>query len=240
MAVTLCLHKLINTWNTTVERYICLNEFAATTFKNSSLKVTEEKIVVKPNWTHNQYQTNNIGKQEHFLFVGRLSHEKGVPFLLKAFEKIGKKLWIAGSGPLNEKMKNLPSNIVYLGALEKGEVVQQMAKAKAVLLPSCWYEMFPMIIIEAFSVGTPIIATRIGGLPGIINHGTNGLLFEKGNEKDLLEKVLSLDDCAFYNRLCCNAQKTFKAKYTDTVAIDNLFQIYKPFMKETVIPAKVC
>lgn len=131
----------------------------------------------------------------YYLFYGRLSEEKGVPTLLRAFEKFPQlRLKIVGSGPLEEELKSFCSkhdiqNIEFLGYKSGKELYDLVADAKYVCVPSECYENNPMTIVEAYSLGTPIIGAAIGGISEIVMDGKTGYLFDSGNIESLIDTI---------------------------------------------------
>ena len=134
------------------------------------------------------------------LFVGRLSPEKGVETLIKAWEQLPMfPLTIAGNGPELERMHALaPANVTFTVAQTPGEIALHMAKAQALIVPSLWYEGFPMVVAEAFAAGLPVIASNIGSLAEIVVPGRNGFILSPamrrtcGNGRALLANPATL------------------------------------------------
>ena len=184
-------HKKINTFNK-VDTYLCLTEFSKNLLQQASLNIPADRFKTKPNFTIANIRTDSYIRGQHFLFIGRLSSEKGIEILLKAFENSTTKLKIAGDGPLKnivqEKAKK-NSNIIYLGAIPSQEVKRELSMAQALVFPSIWYEGMPMTILEAFSNKTPIIASNLGAMSTMIINDVNGLHFEAGNSNALKTKI---------------------------------------------------
>src|SRR5690606_13705594 len=129
---------------------------------------------------------------QHFLFVGRLTQEKGVKLLLEAFADTAYPLRIAGDGPLKEQVMETTRtspNITYLGNLERPAINQQLAECSALLFPSIWYEGLPMTLIEAFAAGTPVIASDLGAMKSLVHEGQNGWRFTPNDAVALREKA---------------------------------------------------
>jgi glycosyltransferase involved in cell wall biosynthesis len=191
LAIVFWWHKKIGTFKM-VDRYICLTEFSKQLIHQSQLGIEPHQIVVKPNFTKIREQTQELNRGNHFLFVGRLSEEKGIDVLLAAFENTAYNLKIAGDGPLVNKIKqtaNQCANITYLGPLSNKDVNLELIKAQALIFPSIWYEGMPMTILEAFSNKTPVIASNLGAMSSMIQYRKNGLHFEAGNALDLKVKL---------------------------------------------------
>jgi glycosyltransferase involved in cell wall biosynthesis len=229
VAGTSLVHRAIGTYSRLVDRYITLTEFARDIMVRSGLP--ESKTVVKPNFMFED-ATPGDGSGGYALFVGRLSEEKGVRTLLEAWRGIGNRvpLLIVGDGPLRGYVESAVGEmpgLKVLGQVDRSAVVGLMAAAKLLVFPSQWYEGFPMTLLEAMSVGTPVIASRIGGIPEIVEDGRTGLLFDAGEAADLANKVLyavSREDLLDGLRL--TARQVFSEKYTASANYSALASIY--------------
>ena len=154
-------------------------------------------LKAKPNITLYNFSTSigdkpkEMPSEKYFLFFGRLSYEKGVKTLLEAFKGLPQcNLKIVGTGPKEDELKafaqsNRMGNVSFLGYKQGKELTGLVADAYFVIVPSEWYENNPMTIIEAYSVGTPVIGAQIGGIPEIIAEGETGYQFKSGNMESL-------------------------------------------------------
>jgi len=228
LALMSYVHKKKKTWNTKVSKYIALTSFAKEKILHSSLGLDVQQVVVKPNFVEDfgfDYE-----KEDYFLFVGRLSVEKGISLLLNAFKGSDKKLIIIGAGPLEEEVKKATlenNNIVYLGFRDKEFIMQKLKKAKALVFSSIWYETFGMTIIEAFSAGTPVVGANIGSPNEIIKDNQNGLIYKVNDLESLKEKIESIDkDDKVYKSLCVEARKSYETLYTPEQNYKQLMSIY--------------
>jgi glycosyltransferase involved in cell wall biosynthesis len=195
LAFVVWFHKKIGTWQK-IDSYVCLTPFAAELFQQSNFGVSKERFTVKPNFRKVPIVDSTIDKESHFLFIGRLSEEKGIEVLLEAFKELPFLIKIAGEGPFKELVEEASkqfSNIRYLGNLSSEEVLAELQKTQALIFPSVWFEGMPMTVIEAFSVGTPIIASNVGAMSSMIFNGSNGFHFDLGNIKDLKENITKFD-----------------------------------------------
>jgi glycosyltransferase involved in cell wall biosynthesis len=190
-AAMIATHNYMQTWGKAVSAYIALTKFARNKFIQAGFPA--EKILIKPNYLPID---PGIGKGtgKYALFVGRLTSEKGIGTLLEAWKEIGNQLplHIAGDGPLApqvEKAASAMQGVTWLKWLPRAEILQRMKDASVLILPSMWYEGFPVIIAEAFAVGLPVIASDLGSMSTIIDHQRTGLHFEPGNAKNLVEAV---------------------------------------------------
>jgi glycosyltransferase involved in cell wall biosynthesis len=127
-------------------------------------------------------------------YAGRVSAEKGVDVIVEAARKLpGIRFKVAGKYDEGSGVaQGLPGNVELLGQLNAGKLDMFYANARMVVIPSRWYEGLPAVAIETMLRGKPIVCSRIGGLPEVVEDGVTGLLFEPGDAVDLAEKVGSL------------------------------------------------
>jgi glycosyltransferase involved in cell wall biosynthesis len=137
----------------------------------------------------------------HILYFGRLSPEKGVDVLIDAAAAANAPLTIVGDGPQREALERqaraLGARCLFTGHLKGAALWAQVEAATAVALPSLWYEIAPKSVLEAQARGKPIVTTRIGGLPELVEHDENGLLVEPGDRlglADALRRALAMDE----------------------------------------------
>ena len=228
------LHKKTKTWENRVDKYIALTNFAKNKILNSSLKLKEKQITVKPNYVNDH--GFELNKDDYLIFIGRLSKEKGVDILLNAFKNSKRKIVIIGSGPMKDIVEEYSKNyqnIEYLGFQQMDVIIQKLKKAKALIFTSVWYEGMPMTILESLSTGTPVISTDIGGPAEIITNNKTGLIYKVGDVEDLqnsIEKLYSDND--FFKNLCINARKEFEDKFSEKQNYQQLINIYKEVIDE--------
>lgn len=144
--------------------------------------VDEAKFKFQPDFQSGKY----------FLFVGRLSNEKGCHYLLEAMKRLDKSvsLHIVGTGDdeanLIKQAQDLKlDNVKFLGFLQGAELENQYRHCISTILPCNWFENFPTTIIESFVYGKPVIASNVGGITEMLENGKNGLVFEPGNVEEL-------------------------------------------------------
>ena len=230
LAFSVWFHKKIGTWKM-IDKYIVLTESAKNLFVHSSLGIPGQKIIVKPNFVKRNGQISGKRKN-HFMFIGRLSEEKGIHVLLEAFTNSNYELHIAGSGPLKEKVLEVcttSSNIKYIGNLNKDDVVIAMNSCTALIFPSIWYEPFGLVIIEAFSSGCPLLASNIGSPAELVQHGINGFHFEAGNATALNKQLHHWQNLSEpeKEKIRYNSFSTYKKFYTPEKNKEQLIEIYK-------------
>jgi len=235
VASMLTLHRLLKTWQNQVHIYIALTEFVRRKFIEGGLP--EKKIVVKPNFVYSDPGMRE-GKGEYVLFVGRLSPEKGVSTLLKAWQNLkGIPLKIVGDGPLMEEVKAFVEThglekIEILGQRSHEEALSLIKGSRFLIFPSEWYETFGRVIIEAFACGVPVIASRLGAMEEIVEDERTGLHFEPGNSEDLAAKVewawIHTKEMQEMGR---EARREYELKYTAQKNYEMLMEIYRRAME---------
>ena len=216
-----------------VSAFITFTEFGKKKF--SQLGIPEEKIYVKPHFIFPE-DIKQLEKKEknqkYFLFLGRLGEEKGIRFLLDAWKLMPRiPLKIAGSGPLKEWVKDTVenmANVEYLGFFPYNAVRELLREAYAVILPSICYETFGMVVMEAYSVGVPVVATNFGSLGCLVRNKETGLLFQRKNKEDFIDKITWLwEHKEEREKMSANARKEFESKYTPEKNYEILMDIYK-------------
>ncbi|MEV7351951.1 glycosyltransferase family 4 protein [Micromonospora chalcea] len=168
MATTLAVHR--PTWKS-VDRYIALTTAVADHLRDYG--IPDERIVVKPNAVPDPGTPAPVGNG--FLFMGRLSPEKGLDLLLAAWRRhpVGAlgPLRIAGDGelrPLAEAAAAERPDVLYLGQLDRSGVRAALADSSVVLATSTWHDVLPTVIIEALASGRPVLGTALGGIPYLV------------------------------------------------------------------------
>jgi glycosyltransferase involved in cell wall biosynthesis len=226
VAVMLATHRVLRTWNTCVDAYITLSEFARRKFVAGGLP--SDRLFVKPNCL-----TPDPGARKNSsgfaLFVGRLSAEKGLSALLTAWQQLqDRKLKIVGDGPLRGAVEEMRgSNVEFLGSKSSADVLELIGAAAFLVMPSECYENFPRVIVEAFSRGVPVLASRIGSAQELIRDGCTGIFFRPSDPNDLATKAEWLfSHSVDLERMSQGARSEFLAKYTGDQNYDRLMQIY--------------
>lgn len=184
--------RWMQVWDRPGRRLIALTEFARDKLISGGLPA--DRIVVKPNFIDTEAQASEEAERAGILFVGRLSPEKGLDTLLAAARLLPHIAFtVVGSGPDEARLRGAaPLNVFFTGALPNAAARARMAKASALVMPSIWYEGFPMTVLEGFSAGTPVIAARIGSLLEIVAEGVTGLLFTPGDPSSLAKSIAQL------------------------------------------------
>lgn len=232
VALMLTVHRRLSTWTEKVNYFIALSAFSRQKFIEGG--VPAEKVAVKPNFVYSDPGCR-VGAGDYALFIGRLSPEKGVFTLLRAWQQIQKHipLRIVGDGPLRGSLESRARqmglcDVRFLGQLPHDKVSAALKGARCLVFTSEWYETFGMAMIEAFACGVPVIASRLGVMQEIVGDGRTGLHFKPGDPEDLAAKVewawTHPDQMGAMGRA---ARAEYEAKYTPERNYHMLMDIYQ-------------
>jgi glycosyltransferase involved in cell wall biosynthesis len=239
---SIAFHAVLGTWTRRVARYITLTRFAAE--KMAGFRVPRDLIRIKPNFVPDLESSPNPSltpdptpdpiPAPFALFAGRLSVEKGISTLIEADAggQLPLPVHVLGDGPMSAALAQAArrpgSRLVPLGSRPPSEVREVMRKAAVLLLPSLWYEGFPMVCAEAFAAGLPVLASNIGGLGEIVEDGVSGHLFPPGDASALvraLHRFASPSPELAAMRLA--ARRRFESHYTMERNYQTLMAIYR-------------
>jgi glycosyltransferase involved in cell wall biosynthesis len=233
----LALHHHLKTWQKQVDVYIALNAFGRHKFIQGGIPA--EKIISKPNFVQPD-PGERKGQGDFALYVGRLSPEKGIRTLLRAWRELkGVPLKIVGTGPLLTECRDRVREenlhfVEILGGQSRDDVFSFMKGASFLIFPSRWYEPFGMTIIEAFACGIPIIASRMGGIAEMVETGHTGLHFSPGDARDLAYRVAwAWSHPRELWKMGKEARREYEKKYTAEQNYRELMDIYDLALQRT-------
>jgi glycosyltransferase involved in cell wall biosynthesis len=190
MAASLSLHRAIGSFDH-VTKFLPVSRFVRDKYVQAGL--TSSRMVVKPNFCWPQPRRSGAG--EYFLYVGRLAPEKDVRTLLKAWRSFRAPLILAGDGPDRKALEALaPEGVEFRGTVSPEEVTTLLRGARALLFPTRGNEGAGRSVIEANAAGVPVIATSLGALPEVVEHGISGLLVPPGGTDAWVEAAEALMD----------------------------------------------
>ncbi len=172
-------------------------------------------------------QNPSFNKEDYYVFLGRVNSVKGVPTLCKAAATLPYKLIVVGGGELlpqlQEQYKD-STNIEFIGQKNWDEFHLILEKARFMVLPAEWSENNPLTVIEAQSLGTPVLGARIGGIPELIEENVSGKTFLSGDVDDLRQMIQEMFETTFdYESLANKAQKRYNAE----TYYEKLMEMYK-------------
>jgi len=192
-----------------------------------------ERIVIIPNAMAAETASSTTRPEPRFVFAGRLSEEKGLHVLLKAagLLKSDARIVVCGDGPLRESVERtvaavgLPVEV--RGFVAPRDVRALLGTARALVLPSIWYENCPMSILEAAAQGTPTIGSRLGGIPELVIDRSTGLLVDHGDPVKLAEAIDELaKNAPFAQRLGGRALKLIAQTHTPSDFLQRTLAAY--------------
>ena len=228
-AVAACqvIHGARGTYRREVDAFVALTTFARDKFIQGGLPA--ERLHVKPNFL-NEDPGEGTGGGGYALYIGRLTPEKGVRTALDAWENQAglPPLKVVGDGPLASEVERAAqrnSQITWLGQRPRAEVLELAKEAECLVFPSVWYEGFPMTVVEAYGVGLPVIASRVGALEHLVEDGCTGLLFSPGDAAALsavVRQFMATDRAALRRQ----ARQKFLSHYTGLENLQLLLSIY--------------
>ncbi len=234
VATMIAFHRGMVTWHRKVQRYIALSSFMRDWMIRGGYPA--ERLVVKPNFLPVD-PGSGIRSEGYALYIGRLSPEKGIKTLLRAWEdRELPPLKIIGDGPMEDIVRSKVEvqskpDVEVLGRLAHDEVLATMKKARFLVFPSEWFEGFPMVLLEAAACALPVLATRIGSIPEIVEHERTGLLFTPGNALELRKLAKwSTQNTARLTEMGAFARKKYLQNYSAEIVYPQLLDIYQQAM----------
>lgn len=179
---------------------------------------------------------------EGVIYFGRLVVEKGLDSLVRAAKALPRaQVILAGDGPERARLEALArelgvksgeGNVEFLGYVERSRLHRIVSETMCVAMPSIWYENFPYTVLEAFALGKPVIASKIGGLPEMVSDGETGLLFEPGSEQGLreaLSRLLENPDLAA--EMGRKARQRVEREFDSETHYGRIMGIYEPLVR---------
>jgi glycosyltransferase involved in cell wall biosynthesis len=175
--------------------------------------------------------TDRKSQQEpYFLFVGRLEILKGLQTLIPIFRRYRKaQLWIAGTGEHEPRLQQLAegsTNIRFLGYRSAQELNALYRQAVAAIVPSLYYENFPLVTIEAFRQQTPVIVRNLGGLPEIVRESTGGFVYNSDEELEAAMDQL-LANPSSRREMGLRGYKAYKQNWTAEAHLQGYFRLIR-------------
>jgi len=228
------LHKTIGTFNL-IDKFIFPSEFTRNYYLKN-LDISKEKIEVIPYFVDvEEKKVKNVKKKDYFLFVGRLSEEKGIIQLLEVFKTLPKqKLIVIGDGPLRKEVERYKkyTNITIVGFLAKDKILPYVRKARVVILPSLWYEVLPLVLLEALSQNTPILIPDNENFKLMVNDMKNSNrinYYRSSDRNDLKNEIIAFSQ----TRIESKGSKTIKQmfNYTTEKHYDTLLKLYQRVLR---------
>ncbi|MQA05126.1 MAG: glycosyltransferase [Streptosporangiales bacterium] len=192
-ALETTLHRKVNAY-APIHRFLCPSWFLADVMRSAG--VYPDRLHLQDNFIDTEVVFPSHVPGEGAVFVGRLSQEKGVDVLIRAWEHLPAKahLHIAGDGPQRNELERLaeqlvPGRVTFHGNLDSTKTHDLMRSAAVVVVPSVWHENQPLAVLEAFACARPVVATRMGGLPELVDPGVDGELVAPRDSATLADAI---------------------------------------------------
>jgi len=188
------LHRLLGSYRRCVDIFVVPSRFYIEKFLEWGMPGTKFRHI--PNFVDVERFEPRYAPGKQFVYFGRVSREKGLATLIRSAAAAHCPLLVAGTGPALEEMRTLTTSldapVKFVGHLGGPELHELIRGARAIVLPSEWYENAPVSVLEAYALGKPVIGARIGGIPEQIREGETGLTFTSGNEDSLVAALRSV------------------------------------------------
>jgi glycosyltransferase involved in cell wall biosynthesis len=173
-------------------------------------------------------------ENSEILFVGRMTGEKGVRLLAEVAHRAGLPVSFVGDGPLRAEIEALGPPIRCTGWLAPSEVEKMLARARALIFPSTWYETGGLVVLEALARGIPVVVSHATAAADFVVHGENGLLVDARDGAELQARLEALSDNTLVARLGRAAYTRYWADpQTLTAHVAKLLKVY-----QAILPAR--
>jgi glycosyltransferase involved in cell wall biosynthesis len=231
--IEMSLHATLKTY-AKVSRFLCPSRFLLEKF--AEFGVPREKLVHLPYFLPLGDYAPAHAPSDHFIYLGRLSREKGIATLLRALrERRGTRLTcrILGEGPLESDLKRQAAEwkltrVEFSGHLQGEPLQRAIREAAFTVVPSEWYENLPFSVLESFALGTPVVGARIGGIPEMVVDHETGRTFASGDAQDLAATIDWMEAHAGESiEMGRRARKIIEERYAPGPHAEKLEQVYR-------------
>lgn len=212
--------------------FIAMTNFSKARFVDGGFDETQ--IMIKEHAITDPGE-GNPSRERKILFVGRLSHEKGADLLCRVAPRIDAEFIIIGGGPEYDALARVkPHNVTLLGPLPREVMFKHMQSATAVAVPSRWFEIGPLTILESFATGTPVVASDLGTPTELVTHGVTGLLAAPEDDlawEQAFRALLSSPEMA--GQMGRNARAAYLQRFTEAANLRRLVEIYESAIEKS-------
>jgi glycosyltransferase involved in cell wall biosynthesis len=227
LALSLVVHRSLKTF-ARIDRFLAVSEFVRGKYVEAG--IAAGRVGVKPNFTWPSER--RVGPGGPVLYLGRVTREKGLDTVLQALPD-GLEFVVAGDGPERSRLEQQSGrHVTFLGSVAAQEAQELLRSARALVVPSRWYEAQPRVILEAFAAGVPVIASRIGALPELVDDGVNGRLVAVDDPQAWRKALTEIGDDAKSVRLGEQAFVTWKRRFTPELGLQELETAYEHALRE--------
>lgn len=223
-------NRMAGSYRNNVDTFIALTQFAKNKLQAVGLKGSRFRI--KPNFLPSPPHVGSYPREPHAVFVGRLTEEKGIWSLVRAWPRgMHHRLVVVGDGALRRDLENYSTenrlNIVFRGHCDRESVMSAVQSATLQIVPSLWYEGFPMVVLEAYACGTAVLASELGGLAESVVDGVTGRLFPAGDVDALRSRIIEMLEGNETESMGRAGRRLFDEHYTEESNVKQLLSIYE-------------
>lgn len=231
------LHDMMHIYDY-VDAFITPSEFLK--MKLIANGFQKDKITCIPTFTSSRTTIDEPIVGDYGLYFGRITEEKGVETVVRAYEKLpDRKVKIMGDDTTEEaarlkkyiKERNV-KNIEFLGFKSGVELENVIKNARFTMIPSIWYDNLPNTALESFQYYKPVIASNMGSLPELVLDGVNGYLFDPYSPDELVEKIKMLDDDELVIEMGNNSRKRLEDRFAPKTHYNALLNIFNSLVEE--------
>ena len=223
VAASLSIHRALGSFRRPAA-YLAVSEYVRA--RHVEAGFDPDRVWVKPNFVWDTEVRSGPGGD--FVYLGRLSAEKGLDRLLGLWGDVPATLRVVGDGPDRARLQEAaPPNVVFHGSVGHERVPDLLRAARALVLPTICYEGAPRTVVEAYAAGVPVVASRIGAIPCVVDDGVTGALADVGDIPGWTDALRRLLDDGESRRLGANARRAWQDRYSPKSAIADLEGVYE-------------
>jgi glycosyltransferase involved in cell wall biosynthesis len=227
LATSLALHRVIRT-PARVDLYLAISRFVKEKHEEAGLSLSGIRVKRHFAWDG----PTRAGAGRYFLYVGRLSEEKGLSSLVRNWDHDAGEFLIAGSGPQEGELRGIGrKGVSFTGAVPPSRIQELLVDARALLVPSRWYEGAGKVVLEAYAAGVPVVASRIGALPEVVEEDLSGFLLPPEDPASWLAACKRLLDDRVSMRLGQGARRLWQASFSPDVGLKEMESAYAEAME---------
>lgn len=221
LALSLTLHRGVGSFDG-VTTYATASDF----LRDKLVEAGLDSGRMRTRWNFTWPAERRTGPGSYFLLLGRLSVEKGLDTVTSSWEG-AHSLLVVGDGPERQRLRaSARPGVEFREPVSPREVADLLRGARALLVPSRWYEGWPRVAVEAFAAGVPVIASHIGGLPELITDEVDGLLVAPDRPAEWQRAVRRLGDDDASLRLGAGAHESWIERFSPEAGLRTLEELY--------------
>lgn len=244
-AIACCLayYVSLNNYRDKIDQFITPSQSAYSNLKEFDFPISKVKVLPHFNYgtaalASDSTVTKKPATHPYALYIGRIEENKGISHLVRAFGRSGYPLRLIGTGSYESKIKKYCSEkkftaIEFFGYIPPEQLSNYYREALFVVVPSVWYEVFGLTILEAFNFSKPVVAADIGAIPEIVENGKSGLLYRPGDTEDFCKKTKWMfDNPESARQMGLDAQKIAADRFSSEKYWEELQKLHYELIKK--------